>query len=158
MDSTASLSAQIISSFEGCNLAPYRCPAGRWSIGFGNTVLLNGQPVTDSTPPITTANAHALLVQSIDRLYAALKNRVLVPLAPYEWAALISLSYNIGLSAFNGSTLLKRLNQSDFKGAAEAFLSWNKAHVPKRGVVVVPGLARRREKERAVFLGYPFRP
>lgn len=156
MDSTASLAAQMVSSFEGCNLAPYRCPAGRWSIGFGNRSLCDGAPVTGNTPPLTSGEAHELLMQSIERLHTSLTCRVLVPLAPYEWAAVISLTYNIGLSAFNGSTLLKRLNQSDFKGAAEAFLSWNKAHDPKWGLVVVPGLVRRRQKERAVFLGYPF--
>jgi GH24 family phage-related lysozyme (muramidase) len=45
------------------------------------------------------------------------------------------------------STLLKLLNQGEYTQAADQFLRWNKA-----GGRVLPGLTRRREAERALFL------
>ncbi|MCD9436513.1 lysozyme, partial [Klebsiella pneumoniae] len=45
------------------------------------------------------------------------------------------------------STLLKKLNAGDIKGAADEFLRWNKS-----GGKVLNGLTRRREAERALFL------
>ena len=60
----------------------------------------------------------------------------------------MSFSYNLGGGALRGSTLLRMLNAGDAAGAAGQFLRWNKA-----GGVVVDGLMRRREAERAMFVG-----
>src|SRR5262249_44588252 len=59
--------------------------------------------------------------------------------------------YNIGLGAFVKSTALKRLNAGDRLGAADAIELWNKGHVNGK-LVILPGLARRRAAERALFL------
>lgn len=66
----------------------------------------------------------------------------------HQIAACLSLSYNIGSAAFQGSTLLRKLKARDFAGAAEQFARWNKS----KGKVL-PGLVTRRAKERALFLG-----
>jgi lysozyme len=60
---------------------------------------------------------------------------------------MLSLAYNIGPGAFSGSSVLKRFNQGDMQGAADAFLMWNKG-----GGKVLKGLTRRREAERELFL------
>lgn len=39
---------------------PYLCSKGVWTIGFGNTMLKDGTPVTKNTPPITTEEAYEL--------------------------------------------------------------------------------------------------
>lgn len=59
----------------------------------------------------------------------------------------MSFAYNIGSRALSTSTLLKKLNAGDIKGAADEFLRWNKA-----GGKILNGLTCRREAERALFL------
>ena len=72
---------------------------------------------------------------------------VKAPLTQNQYDALVSLSYNIGSNAFKNSTLLKKLNSGDYKGAAEQFLVWNKVNSKR-----VQGLVNRREAERNLFL------
>ncbi|HEJ8622398.1 TPA: lysozyme, partial [Klebsiella michiganensis] len=59
----------------------------------------------------------------------------------------VSLAYNIGTRALSSSTLMKKLNSGDVKGAADEFLRWNKS-----GGKAMPGLTNRRKAEREVFL------
>lgn len=70
---------------------------------------------------------------------------------PYPTAASISLAYNIGVSAFCGSTAVKRFNAGDIKGGCDAFLSWKMA-TQNGKKVVVQGLLNRRNAERTICL------
>jgi GH24 family phage-related lysozyme (muramidase) len=70
-----------------------------------------------------------------------------VPLTQNRFDALISFTYNLGGSALASSTLLKKLNAKDYKGAAAEFPKWNKA-----GGKVVSGLTKRRDAEMELFL------
>jgi lysozyme len=65
--------------------------------------------------------------------------------------ALVSFVFNIGIGAFKGSTLLRKLNAGDYASASIEILRWNKATVEGRRVVLV-GLARRRVAERELFI------
>jgi len=69
----------------------------------------------------------------------------------HQAAAMLSLAYNIGTSAFSTSTVLKEFNAGNIQAAADAFLLWDKAHVNGQPVVVA-GLLNRRKAEEAVFL------
>jgi len=71
---------------------------------------------------------------------------VRVPLTQNEFDALVSLTYNIGCSAFAGSTLLKLLNSSDYDGAAVQILRWD-----KQAGKPLAGLTRRRRAEKEMF-------
>ena len=64
-----------------------------------------------------------------------------------QFDALVSFCYNVGQSNLLSSTLLKKLNNKDYKGASNEFLKWNKS-----GGKVLQGLANRRKDEREVFL------
>ncbi|MDX8205161.1 lysozyme, partial [Acinetobacter pittii] len=55
---------------------------------------------------------------------------------------------NIGVGAFKKSTLLKKLNSGDYKGAANQFDVWVNA-----GGKRLAGLVRRRAIEKKLFLG-----
>ena len=70
-----------------------------------------------------------------------------VELTQGQFDALVSFAYNVGSRALSTSTLLKKLNAGDIKGAADEFLRWNKS-----GGKVMPGLTNRRKAERALFL------
>lgn len=72
---------------------------------------------------------------------------VFVELPDTRRAALVSLSYNIGVSAFCKSTVVRKLNAGDVQGGCDAFLMWNRV----KGVVW-RGLTNRRQKERALCL------
>ena len=62
--------------------------------------------------------------------------------------ALVSFAFNAGLGNLQRSTIRMKANRGDWEGAAEAFMAWTKG-----GGRVLPGLVKRREAERALFLG-----
>jgi lysozyme len=61
--------------------------------------------------------------------------------------AFVDAAYNIGVSAFCGSTMARRVNAGDVVGACDALLLWNRA-----GGKEVLGLTRRRQRERELCL------
>ena len=113
---------------------------GLWTIGWGNT----GPNVTEGTH-WSRRQAERELLKMVARHEKAVMNVVKVPLDQNEFDALVSLSYNMGIG--KAKTLISKLNKGDKKGAANAFLLYNKA-----GGRVVKGLVRRREAERKLFL------
>lgn len=132
----------LIKQFEGCKLRAYKCPAGRWTCGWGTT----GPDVVEGTV-WTQAQADARLAQDVEKFLSGVRAAVKVKASDNEIGALASFAYNVGLGAFRSSTLLRLLNAGDRQGAADQFPRWNKV-----GGKVLPGLVRRREAERAVFL------
>lgn len=72
-----------------------------------------------------------------------------VPVSRRQRMACISLAYNIGLGAFASSTLLRKLNNRNYVGAANEFPKWSYA-----GGVRVQGLLNRRREERWMFVHY----
>lgn len=61
--------------------------------------------------------------------------------------AAVSLAYNIGVPRYCSSTARARFNAGRIREGCDAILLWNRA-----GGVVVPGLAKRRARERAKCL------
>ncbi|MBX2861822.1 MAG: lysozyme [Vampirovibrio sp.] len=82
-----------------------------------------------------------------EKIEPVIKHHVKVPVTTNMFDSLVSLSYNIGTGGFRKSTLLKKLNNKDYAGAAREFLRWNKA-----GGNVHPVLVARREREANRFL------
>jgi lysozyme len=69
------------------------------------------------------------------------------PISDKEIAAYTSATFNIGVEAFCGSTLVRKLNAGDRIGACEELLRWVRA----KGVVL-QGLVNRRAAERSMCL------
>jgi lysozyme len=145
---------KIIAKFEGCSLKGYVCPAGVLTIGYGSTGLdyfnldKRGNPTPISLKTVwTKEQCKQRLMKDIADFSNKLIPLIGVDLTSNQFSALVSLVYNIGLGAFKKSTLLKKINQGDFKGAADEFPKWNKA-----GGKVLPGLTNRRAAERFLFL------
>jgi len=136
----------LISSFEGCELKAYLCPAKVWTIGFGTTVYPNGVKVKKGDS-YTLEQAKQFKAHDLKRFEKTVNDLVKVPLTQNQFDALVSLTYNIGTGAFEKSTLLKKLNAGDYQGAADQFTAWNKG-----GGKVLQGLVNRRAKERDLFL------
>lgn len=137
----------LIKEFESFSSTPYPDVIGVNTIGYGTTVYPNGNRVLLSDPKCNEAQAEIWLQNDLKRFINDLNRLVKVEVAQYQFDALCSLIYNIGTTHFGNSTLLKKLNNKDFLGAAEEFPKWNKA-----GGKVVQGLVNRRAKERKLFL------
>lgn len=142
----------FIEKWEGLKLSSYLCPAKIWTIGIGSTIV-HGVPVKPGQS-CTRSEAYAYFREHlVTSVYPALK-LITVPLTQNQIDALCSLIYNIGANAFSHSSLLKYLNASNYLGAADQFLEWNKKTVITNGVskkVVVRGLTSRRREERELF-------
>ena len=144
--STSQNGINLISSFEGCELKAYLCPAKVWTIGFGTTVYPSGVKVKKGDT-CTLDQAKQFKAHDLKRFEKTVNDLVKVSLTQNQFDALVSLTYNIGTGAFEKSTLLKKLNVSDYQGAADQFTVWNKG-----GGKVLQGLVNRRAKERELFL------
>jgi len=102
---------------------------------------------------ITNAQAEDLLKGDLDKFEMAVEDAVKVSLNDDQFAALVSFAFNLGPRNLNKSTLLRLLNSGNSQGAADEFPKWNKA-----GGQVLKGLTRRRNAERALFLGKDWKP
>ena len=136
----------LIKRFEGLETQSYRDVAGVWTIGYGHT-----GPEVGPGMRISEAQAEDLLQRDLQRFEDGVADAVSVPITQSQFDALVSLSCNIGVSAFRRSTALKRLNKSDFEGTADAITWWNKATINGRKQPVL-GLTRRRAAEAALCL------
>ena len=133
---------ELIKHFEGCKLKAYRCSAGVLTIGYGHT----GEDVKEGMT-IDQAKADALLYDDVIRFERGV-NQLLFNIKQCQFDALVSFAFNLGLGNLKSSTLLKKILANDYDAAADQFLRWNKA-----GGKVLAGLTKRREAERALFLG-----
>lgn len=133
----------LIKRFEGCELEAYQDAVGIWTIGYGHT----GSDVHKGLK-ITQAQADAILAKDVERFASGVAANVRVAITQSEFDALVSFAFNVGLTAFRTSTLLKLLNDnSDRSVVATQFLRWNKA-----GDKVLEGLTKRRNAEKELFL------
>jgi lysozyme len=139
---TSAKGVSLIKDFEGLRLKAYQDSVGVWTIGYGTT-----RGVTKGMS-ITAEQAERMLQNDIASFEPELDNLVKVPLSQNQWDALMSFVYNLGSANLASSTLLKLLNAGDYARAADQFPRWNKA-----GGQVLPGLTKRRNAERVMFLG-----
>jgi lysozyme len=136
----------LIKHFEGCRLTAYQDVAGIWTIGYGHTAGVSEGLV------FTQAQADQALLDDLTDAEAAVDSAVQdVPTTDNQFAAMVSLCYNIGAGNFADSTVLREHRAGRTQQAANAFLLWNKATID--GVLqVVTGLTNRREAERTLYL------
>lgn len=137
---------ELIKQHEGLRLQAYRCPAGKPTIGYGSTFYQDGRPVRMGDT-ITEAAAEELLLAVIGKVSEQVKKELRAPVTDCMFSALVSLTYNIGIGQFSGSTLLRKLNGWDYRGASEEFSRW----VYAKGVRL-NGLVKRREEEYNLFI------
>lgn len=150
-ETTSTNGIELVKRFEGLHrvqpdgtVSSYRCPAGKWTIGYGSTKGVR------SGMKLTEQECEDRLVNDLKDAEAAVKRQVLVPLSQYQFDALVSFTFNLGEGNLRASTLLKKLNKGDYQAVPSEMLKWNKATVD--GVKqVLPGLTRRRAAEAALW-------
>ncbi len=131
----------LIKKYEGCRLKAYKCPAGVLTIGYGHT---NNVRLDDV---LTQDEAEKLLDIDIKIKEKELNKLIKVPVTQNQYDALISFVFNLGVGNLKKSTLLRLLNQKNYKGAAQQFDRWVYA-----GNKVLAGLVKRRAEEKELFL------
>lgn len=134
------IAAVLIPSLEGVEDKPYRDVVDVLTVCYGHT---GPDIIPDKT--YTETECKALLDKDLQPFARSVERSVKVPASEYQKAALISFSYNVGVKAFESSTLLKKLNAGDSHGACDEMRRWNKA-----GGKVWKGLINRREVEREI--------
>jgi lysozyme len=129
-----------ITEEEGYRNKAYKDVKGLWTIGVGHLIKADEKHLINTT--LTDEQVKDLLKSDLKWCSEAVESSVKVPLTQKQFDALYSLCFNIGEGAFKKSTVVRRLNTGDYKGAADAILMWNKPAV----------LEKRRKRERDMFL------
>lgn len=130
----------LIKSSEGCRLKAYLDGGGVPTIGYGST---KGIKMGDE---ITQSQAEVLLIRDLQHACVGVESVVDVDIFDNQYAALVCLTFNIGVAAFSQSTLLRLLNEGKYDEAKAQFIRWNRDNGKE-----IPGLTARREREAKLF-------
>nr|DAF73339.1 MAG TPA: lysozyme [Caudoviricetes sp.] len=140
-----------VKEFEGLYLKPYFCPTGHLTIGYGHLCGKNQREITE-------AEADRLLIEDLN--YAAqcvlASSPILASEPQCRLEALASWAFNLGVNAYKGSTLKKRVDAGLWDAAAEEIVRWVYGTVDG-GKKKLPGLVRRRAWEAQVFITGDYR-
>jgi lysozyme len=137
----------LIKSFEGLRLKPYKCSAGVPTIGYGNTFYESGKKVTLADTAITESRAIELLAWSLKKFEQYVDSYCRDDISQNQFDALVSFCYNLGPANLKSSTLLKKVNKDPNDPTIRAeFMKWNKA-----GGKALAGLTRRRTAEADLY-------
>lgn len=160
--------SDLMHRYEGCMNKPYLCPAHIWTTGYGHVlyqdqirlpvVRVEGKdvPMIRKEMPLKPEDKRVWTKEEINQLFAddvASFERGVLRLVPGcvghqgRFDALVSFAFNAGLGNLQRSTIRMKANRGDWDGAAQSFMDWVKG-----GGKVLPGLVKRREAERALFL------
>jgi len=136
------IAAAMIPALEGDEHKPYQDITGVWTVCYGHT-----GPDIIRSKNYTESECKTLLDKDLQPFSRSVARSVKVPATEYQKAALITFSYNVGISAFEKSTLLKDLNAKRYQQACNGLRNWVYAGGKKW-----QGLINRREVEREVCL------
>ena len=159
--------AELMHRYEGCRNRPYLCPAHIWTIGYGHVlyqqqirlpmVKKEGESVQIRKEyPLEEGDNRVWSKEEINALFAtdvASFERGVLRLVPGvvgrqgAFDALVSFAFNAGLGNLQRSQIRIKANRGEWQAAADALMDWTKG-----GGRVLPGLVKRREAERALFL------
>lgn len=133
----------LIKKYEGLYLQAYKCPAGVWTIGYGNTTHPDGTPVKQGDT-ITEVQAEAYLNDYLIKNVYPVFAKIPFTLTMWQKEALASLIYNWNAAGFLKSKLYKAICEKNW---AEVMRQWNFGL--KNGLT---GLVKRRAEELALFM------
>ena len=130
----------LLKHYEGFSATAYLDSVGVPTIGFGFTENVH---LGDK---ITMQDALDRLARELGPRETRIRFLCSKTATDNQHAAFTSFAYNVGMDAFQHSTLLKMHNAGD-PNAADQFLRWDKA-----AGRVLPGLVKRRAAERTLYL------
>lgn len=128
---------------EGFRTKIYKDTAGLDTIGYGH-LIKKGENFSSG---ITKSQAANLLEKDLKIAENSVNNYVKVGLSVNQKAALISFVFNVGVGAFQKSTLLQLLNKGQLSQAVQELDKWVYS-----GGKLTQGLVNRRKAEKILFL------
>lgn len=154
---------EYLKKVEGVAEKAYKDQAGYWTIGIGHkltpqelaTGLIIIKGVTASWKNgLSLAQIEALEDQDDDYVENLINSTIKHELKQNQFDALVSFIFNVGVSAFLKSTLLKKLIKKSFKDVPQEFLKWVYVTDPKtKKKFVSKGLLARRKRDAALWEG-----
>ena len=134
-----------LAGFEGFSDHAYQpLPGDKWTYGFGHTAGV------EKGDHIDLYGAVRLLKDDVKTFEKAVNEVVEVPVTQFQFDALVMFTYNVGVYAFQDSTLLRCLNELDYVCVNREWMRWKYFHGKP-----VKGLEARRARELAIFHGEP---
>ena len=148
----------MIKHHEVVRYKPYRCPARLWTIGVGHVLYPNqGRLPLDQRDSYSLEPEHnrtfskdevdGILSADLQRFETGITKLFPVVLTPGQNDALVSFAFNLGLGGVQRSTLRQKILRGEIEAAADEFLKFTRG-----GGKVLPGLVKRRQDERSLFL------
>lgn len=141
----ATMMVASVGTFEGLRQVAYLDPVGIPTACFGETKGIK------MGMKFTKAECEGMLTESLieheQGMVRCIKNPDIIPDKTY--GAFLSFTYNLGVGAFCGSTMRKKIDAGNLAGACNELPKWNKATLA--GVrIVLPGLTTRRATEKSM--------
>ena len=148
----------MIKHHEGVRFKPYRCPARLWTVGVGHVLYpaqgafpLDQRDAFQLKPEdnrtFSKEEVDGILGLDLQRFEAGITKLFPVVLTPGQNDALVSFGFNLGLGGVQRSTLRQKVLRGEIEEAADEFLKFTRG-----GGKILPGLVKRRQDERALFL------
>lgn len=149
---------KLIEKFEcygdiGKCLTAYKCPAGKWTIGIGNTYYADYGNRVEEGDVLTKEEAIELFYDVIVTFENYVNRYVLSDINQNQFDALVSFVYNNKVESFKKSTLLKMVNSDPNNlDIHKEWMKWVYFTNPKTGKKEVSvGLENRRAAELGVY-------
>lgn len=134
----------LLKELEGLKLQAYLDDKGIPTIAYGHTKGVKIGDVCDFE------QAEAWLIEDCAWAWAAIQNKVEVPLMQSQAGALLSFVYNLGEPQFDESSLLKLLNFAKYSAVPLEMMKW--VYETRGGERVIDqGLLNRRRKEATLW-------
>ena len=148
----------MIKHHEGVRYKPYRCPARLWTIGVGHVLYpIQGRLPLDQRDSYSLHPEHnrtfskdevdGILSADLQRFETGIAKLFPMVLTQGQNDALVSFGFNLGLGGVQRSTLRQKVLRGEMEEAADEFLKFIRG-----GGKVLPGLVKRRQDERSLFL------
>ena len=149
---------EMIKHHEGVRFKPYRCPARLWTVGVGRVLYaIQGRLPLDQRDAyplapednrtFSKAEVDGLLSADLQRFEVGVARLFPMVLTQGQNDALCSFAFNLGLGGVQRSTLRQKVLRGEMEAAADEFLKFTRG-----GGKILPGLVKRRNDERALFL------
>ena len=144
---TSERGLQLIRHYEGVRNRPYKCPAGLYTVGVGH-LIGDGKLLPDSyNRTFSQEEINALLIRDLNRFERGISKMLPnVLLRQCEFDCLVSFAFNLGLGAFQRSTLRQALLRGNKTQAMASLLKYCRG-----GGKILRGLQIRRLDEKALF-------
>ena len=136
----------LIKKFEGFKPNVYICPAGKKTIGYGHK-LFRGEKIMT----VSEKDAESILKEDVRKAEKGVIKHVKVKLTENQFSALVSFTFNVGVTNFLESTLLRKINREKFDEVPEQLKRWVYATVDGKKTEL-KGLVARRKAECNLFM------